>query len=141
MPRIGKFWFSPELYYTLSHTWAKIIDNNYAIIGIDDFAAKMLKEIVNICLRPVGSVVRQFESIGELESMKWVGDISSPLSGVIKEINEEAVNNPSLIINDPYGKGWLIKIEPSNLENELKNLLHGDKALEWFTKEVKETGV
>jgi glycine cleavage system H protein len=140
MPRIGRFWFSPDLYYTTHHTWAKIRSDGLVVVGIDDFAAKTLGEIVNLRLSSVGASVKQFESLGEVESMKWVGDIASPLSGVIKEVNAELTENLLLIINDSYGRGWLVKLQPSKVEDELKNLMHGGTALEWFKKEVRSVG-
>lgn len=139
MPRVGRFWFSPDLYYTPHHTWAKLRTDGLVVVGIDDFASKTLGEIVNLSLTSAGTSVKQFESLGELESMKWVGDIYSPLSGVIIEVNAEVMENPSLLSSDPYGKGWLVVLKPSNLENETKNLLHGDRAFEWFKKEVEST--
>ncbi|MCD6240088.1 glycine cleavage system protein GcvH [Candidatus Bathyarchaeota archaeon] len=113
----------PEnLYYTKEHEWLKIEDDT-AIMGITDYAQKSLHEIVFVDLPETKRKVRQMEPIGTVESVKAVSEIYTPISGEIIEVNKELNEKPELVNQDPYGKGWIAKIQPENLEKELKNLM------------------
>ena len=113
----------PEnLYYTKEHEWLKIEDDT-ATIGITDYAQKSLHEIVFVDLPEIKRKVRQMEPIGTVESVKAVSEIYTPISGEIMEVNKELNEKPELVNQDPYGKGWIAKIRPENLDNEIKNLL------------------
>ena len=113
----------PEnLYYTKEHEWLKIEDDT-ATIGITDYAQKSLHEIVFVDLPEIKRKVRQMEPIGTVESVKAVSEIYTPISGEIIEVNKELNEKPELVNQDPYGKGWIAKIRPENLDNEIKNLL------------------
>jgi len=113
----------PEnLYYTKEHEWLKV-EGDTAIMGITDYAQKSLHEIVFVDLPEVGRKVKQMESIGTVESVKAVSEIYTPISGEIIEVNTELNEKPELVNQDPYGKGWIAKIQPENLEKELKNLM------------------
>ena len=113
----------PEnLYYTKEHEWLKV-EGNTATMGITDYAQKSLHEIVFVDLPEVGRKVKQMESIGTVESVKAVSEIYTPISGEIIEVNTELNEKPELVNQDPYGKGWIAKIQPENLEKEIKNLM------------------
>jgi len=113
----------PEnLYYTKEHEWLKV-QGDAAIMGITDYAQKSLHEIVFVDLPEVGRKVKQMESIGTVESVKAVSEIYTPISGEIIEVNTELNEKPELVNQDPYGKGWIAKIQPENLDNEIENLL------------------
>lgn len=121
----------PEgLYYHEEYGWVKI-ENGKARIGITDYAQKQLRDIVYVELPSPGDDVTQNEPYGSIESVKAVSDLVAPLSGTVEEVNEEAQNKPELVNEDPYGKGWLILISPANLEEELKNLMDAQRAVEW----------
>ena len=131
------FDFRPELYY-LEHVWTKVEPDGTVRVGFDDIVAKGSHEIFYIKLLPEGTEVIHKKKIGLLESRKYTGPIVAPISGVILTINDEVRKlGAHAFMDDPYGKGWLCIIKPSNLEAELKNLLHGDSALEWFKKEAE----
>jgi len=128
----------PEnLYYTKEHEWLKI-EGNTAIMGITDYAQKSLHEIVFVDLPNVGRKVKQMESIGTVESVKAVSEIYTPISGQIIEVNTELSESPELINQDPYGKGWIAKIQPEKLNEEIKNLLTPQKYREYL-KTLEET--
>ena len=113
----------PEnLYYTKEHEWLKV-QGDTAIMGITDYAQKSLHEIVFVDLPEVGRKVKQMESIGTVESVKAVSEIYTPISGEIIEVNTELNEKPELVNQDPYGKGWIVKIRPENLDRELENLM------------------
>ncbi|RLI22061.1 glycine cleavage system protein GcvH [Candidatus Bathyarchaeota archaeon] len=128
----------PEnLYYTKEHEWLKI-EGNTAIMGITDYAQKSLHEIVFVDLPNVGRKVKQMESIGTVESVKAVSEIYTPISGQIIEVNTELSESPELINQDPYGEGWIAKIQPEKLNEEIKNLLTPQKYREYL-KTLEET--
>ena len=108
--------------YTKEHSWAKKAGEKI-IIGITDYAQKMLKEINYANLPEEGDAVEQFEAFAELESAKAVSPVCCPFSGVVTAINEDAMDDPEMINNDPYDAGWLIEIEPSDYAGEKDNLL------------------
>ena len=111
-----------KLYYTKEHEWLKIEDDT-ATMGITDYAQKSLHEIVFVDLPQIKRKVRQMEPIGTVESVKAVSEIYTPISGEIIEVNKELNEKPELVNQDPYGKGWIVKMRHENLDNEIKNLL------------------
>lgn len=136
MPKIGQYWVSTELYYTTEHTWARIAANGAVRVGVDDFASKTAGEILFVELPKVGELVEQMKSFGQMETAKWVGELHAPFSGIVIAVNQEAVTNPQLINNDPYGAGWLVEIKPLKTDEEVPKLLHGESAVEWVKREV-----
>ena len=125
------------LYYSKDWMWIKIEDGK-ARVGITDYAQKQMREIVFAELPNVGDEVKKDEAFGTLESVKSVSDLISPLTGKVVEVNEKVTESPEVINEDPYGEGWLIVIEPSNLEEELKTLMNFDQAVEWYREVAKE---
>ena len=125
------------LYYSKDWMWIKIEDGK-ARVGITDYAQKQMREIVFAELPSVGEEVKKDEAFGTLESVKSVSDLISPLTGKVVEVNEKVTESPEVINEDPYGEGWLIVIEPSNLEEELKTLMNFDQAVEWYREAAKE---
>ena len=111
-----------DLLYTKDHEWIRLVETDNAVVGITSFAQDQLGDIVYLDLPIKGAQLRQFEKLGEVESVKSVSDLFSPISGEVLEINEEAINRPELVNLDPYTDGWLVKIKLSN-KNELANLL------------------
>jgi len=111
------------LYYTEEHEWAKKLEDGTLAVGISDYAQKQLHEIVYVELPEVGSEFGQMESIGAVESVKAVTDMFTPISGTVVEVNESLIDSPERLNEDPYGEGWIAKIEPKNLEADLANLM------------------
>jgi glycine cleavage system H protein len=112
--------------YTQEDTWVKVMGDGNVKVGITDYAQKMLNEITYVDFPEVGSEVVQMESLGTVESSKSVSEIYSPISGIVEAVNEDLMDDPEIINRDPYDAGWIIAITPSNLEEELKNLLSAD---------------
>lgn len=107
-----------ELKYTKSHEWLKDEDG-LAVVGLTDFAQNALGDIVFISLPEVGDEVTAGASFADVESVKAVSEVFSPVTGTVAEINEELLDNPALVNEDPYG-AWLIKIsEPGETEELL----------------------
>ncbi|HIE24325.1 MAG TPA: glycine cleavage system protein GcvH [Candidatus Korarchaeota archaeon] len=128
----------PEgLYYSKGNMYVKI-EGDVAIVGLTDYGQHLAKKIVFIELPIVGDEVSQDEPIGTIESGKWSGPIESPISGKVMEVNDRLEDEPSLLNEDPYGQGWIAKIKPSNLEEELKNLMNKDQYIEFIKEDLKK---
>jgi len=125
------------LYYTSDHVWVRIEDGK-ARIGITDYAQNQMREIVFVELPSIDDAIELNEPFGTTESVKAISDLVAPLSGVIEDINEEVESRPELLNEDPYGEGWLVVINPTNLKQELKNLMDFEKAAEWYKELIKE---
>jgi glycine cleavage system H protein len=111
-----------DLFYTKEHEWARVTAGT-AKVGITDYAAKTLNDIVYLTLPSVGQEVKQLSSFGTVESIKAVSELYSPLSGTVVITNQELVNHPELINKSPYEAGWIIELRPSQLDAEKKTLL------------------
>jgi glycine cleavage system H protein len=111
-----------DLKYSREHEWVRVDETGTATIGITDFAQDQLGDIVYLGLPEIGVMVRQFEKCGEIESVKSVSDLYTPVSGEVVERNDLAIDTPELVNESPYGEGWLWQVR---LENpaELENLL------------------
>ena len=96
--------------YSKEHEWAKIGPGDLVTIGITHFAQEQLGDIVYLDLSEIGTTVEQFNKLGEVESVKAVSDIYSPLGGEIVEVNPELVEHPELVNEDPFERGWLVKL-------------------------------
>ena len=127
----------PEgLYYTKDFEWAKI-EGDKVRIGITDYAQKQLREIVYAELPSSGATIKQNEPYGTVESVKAVSDLVAPISGTVLEVNTEIQSKPEILNEDPYGKGWLLLVKPSNLQAELANIMDFSKAVEWHKSLLK----
>ena len=105
--------FPTDLRYTSEHEWVKI-DGNIATVGITDFAQSELGDIVFVEIETVGQSFAANEIFGSVEAVKTVSDLFLPIAGKILEVNANLQNAPELVNNDPYGEGWMIKMEVSN---------------------------
>ena len=110
--------YPDDLKYSKEHEWVRM-EGNIAQIGVTVFAQDSLGDVVFIDLPDVGTEVGQFEKFGEIESVKAVSDLFSPIAGTIVDANSAAIDNPETVNTDPYGSGWLKKVEisdPSQLD-------------------------
>lgn len=110
------------LFYTKEHEWARVTGGT-ARVGITDYAAKTLNDIVYLTLPSAGRELKQLSPFGTVESIKAVSELYAPLSGTITSTNQELTNHPELINKAPYDAGWIIELRPSKLEEEKKSLL------------------
>jgi glycine cleavage system H protein len=112
-----------DLKYTKDHEWVRV-DGNIATIGITDFAQGELGDIVYVEVETVGEELGQEEVFGTVEAVKTVSDLFLPVSGNILEFNDQLESEPEVVNTDPYGAGWMIRVEisdPSQLEELLDN--------------------
>jgi len=105
--------FPAELKYTKDHEWVKL-EGDTAIIGISDFAQSELGDIVYLDIPTIGKELKAGEIFGSVEAVKTVSDLFMPIDGKILEQNTELAKNPELVNSDPYGGGWMVKIQVIN---------------------------
>ena len=107
-----------RLLYTKDHEWIDLV-NGEAKIGITNFAQSQLGDIIFIEFPNLGSKFSVGDVFGEIEAVKTVSELYMPISGVIKQVNIDLEDSPDFVNSDPYGDGWIIKIEPANIEEKL----------------------
>lgn len=113
--------YPQDLLYTKEHEWVRTEDG-VAVVGVTDYAQDQLGDVVYVDLPAVGARVVQFEKMGEIESVKTVSDLYSPVSGEVVEVNDEVRDHPERVNEDPYGAGWLIRVRMDR-PDELEQLL------------------
>lgn len=139
MVKADEFDFPDDLRYFSSETdsiWLKE-ENGKIRLGITTLGAFAAGKIKFIRLRPAGKAVKSGRSIGTLESGKWTGAVKCPVGGTIVEANDELKGNPSILNDDPYGKGWIVVIEPDDMA-EFEALQGADGLQAWAETEVAE---
>lgn len=125
--------FPEDLKYSKEHEWV-LVEGNVATVGITDYAQDQLGDIVFVELPAVGDKVSKEDAFGVVESVKAVSDIYAPVTGKVIEINDDLPDNPEILNEDPYGDGWIIKIEMSDPE-ELDDLLSSAEYEEYVAEE------
>ena len=126
-----------EYRYTQEHEWIYVEPGNKGKTGITDYAQSQLGDIVYLALPPPGTKLEQFKKMGEIESVKAVSELFSPVSGQVLEINQTAIDEPQKVNEDPYGAGWLVRLELKNT-SELDALMTSedyDKLIAKLTEE------
>jgi len=121
--------FPEELKYSREHVWVRI-EGSSAVIGITDFAQEELGTISGMELPDEGDEVEQDDSVGSIEARKTVADVYAPCSGAVLAVNQEVLDNPALVNDDPYDGGWLIEVALDDRE-ELKGLMSADDYAEY----------
>jgi len=111
--------------YTKDHEWAKL-DEGLAVVGITDYAQEQLGDIVYVELPQPGDTVEKSQSFGIIESVKAASDLFAPLGGEVVAINEELVDRPELVNQDPYEGGWMVKVQPED-EMQMDDLLTAEE--------------
>ena len=126
-----------ELYYEKNHYWI-MVQGDLIVMGMDDFAQKLAGDIVYVQLPGEGKKITLGKKFSKVESGKWLGKVYAPCNGVIASVNEELEENPGLINEDSYGKGWMYKIKPNDMA-ELEGLIKGAEAIEkWLVADIEK---
>lgn len=115
-----------HLLYSSKHTWAQITPEGNIRVGVSDYAQKHLKGIANLLTEPIGTEINKKDPFGVAETWMFMFDLYAPISGKIVNLNEKLKDEPYIINEDPYNKGWIVEIKPNNIitfEQELKDLL------------------
>jgi len=130
----------PESYFfTKDHEWAQRKADGHVLIGITDYAAKMLHDIVYVTLPKAGEDLSRGSVLGQVESVKTVSDIYAPLSGKVLKSNDRLSKEPEIVSSSPYSNGWMLEVKASNYESESKELLSAEAYRKYiFELEEKE---
>ncbi len=130
--------FPEKLYYDgAHHMWVRKEDNAEVTTGLDAIGLDTLGELAYITIHPVGTHVKKGQPMGSLEAAKMTGDLIAPVSGVIKKINTDAIQNPGIVNNDLYEAGWMAVIEPDNWGEESGALVSGAAIKPWVKAETQ----
>ncbi len=114
-----------DRYYTKEHEWIKIEEPGIGIIGITDHAQCELGDVVYVELPETGASISSMEKMGEIESVKAVSDLFSPVTAEVIEQNDEILTSPEKVNEDPFGSGWLVKVKLTD-ESELQGLMDSE---------------
>jgi glycine cleavage system H protein len=128
--------FPDGLKYTKEHEWV-LVEEHIATVGITEYAQQELGDIVYVELPEVGEKIVKDDPFGAVESVKAVSDIYAPISGAVLEINDSLPENPEIVNEDPYGDGWMIKVEMSDMD-ELKDLMNAEEYAEYVGRQKEE---
>jgi glycine cleavage system H lipoate-binding protein len=124
------------LFFHQGHTWAGIESSGTIKVGIDDFAQKILGRIDGLKLQKVGDSVAKGDKILVVQQGNRKAEFNAPVDGVISSINDEIIEKPELLKENPYEKGWIYSIQPTNLADNIKSLVINNDATNWLKKEV-----
>jgi len=138
MAKVKDFEMPDELYYHEDFCWLKKESDERVRFGLIDFAQAEAGDITYVDLPFEGDEVAANETCGKIQSAKWIGKLVAPVSGEVVEVNYELESDATLINQDCYGEGWVVTVNPSNLEEELGNLMQGKAAAQWLEKEIEE---
>ncbi len=117
--------FPEELFYSSTHEWVRV-EGNRAVIGVTDYAQSELGDVTYLELPEIGDTVEAGQPFGVIESVKADEELFAPVSGTVVDVNQNAIDHPEVVNDDPYGEGWLIVVEMSN-PNELKTLMNAEQ--------------
>ena len=127
-------------YWPEKHVWATFAEG-MATVGITDVAQHLAKTIISALPKEAGRPARKGKSLGTVESGKWVGPVTSPVTGEIVMVNEAARAKPSIINEDPYGEGWFVKVKPTDWAGESVLLVTGEAGVATYQKFLEEQGI
>ena len=138
MARVEGIDLPDELYYQPEdHLWVRL-EGAQARVGLNDLAQRSAGAVSAVRLKPAGRPIARGKPFGTMEAGKYVGPLKAPMAGQVVEINPEVMSQPGLLNSDPYGKGWLIVMEPEDRARDLADLVHGQAAQSWLERSVAD---
>ncbi len=132
-----QFDFKSDRFYNSNHLWSKQDDAGIVTVGMDELGLDSLGEMAYLTLPAVGTPVEMGKVMGSMEAAKMTGELFAPISGIVVEKNDAVLQNPLLVNEDPFDKGWLIKIEPANWEEESGAMVSNDELSAWMESEIE----
>ena len=132
-----QFDFKSDRFYNSNHFWSKQDDAGIVTVGMDELGLDSLGEMAYLTLPAVGTPVEMGKVMGSMEAAKMTGELFAPISGIVVEKNDAVLQNPLLVNEDPFDKGWLIKIEPANWADESAAMVSGDALPDWMKSEIE----
>ena len=132
-----QFDFKSDRFYNSNHLWSKQDETRQITVGMDELGLDSLGELAYLTLPSQGTPVEMGKAMGSMEAAKMTGELVAPVSGIVIEKNDRVLQNPLLVNEEPYGNGWLVKIEPTNWEEESETMVSGDKLPGWVEQEIE----
>ncbi len=127
-----------DLYYDVDdHTWVRLNDDGTVTMGMTDVAQNMAGPLLHAKTKAVGSTRKKGKPVATVESAKWVGPVKTPISGEIVEVNQTIEQDAKVINRSPYKEGWIVKMKPTNLDEELKDLKTGEEAVKAYKEKIE----
>ena len=127
-----------NLFYHPGHNWARIEEDGVVRVGLDDFGQRMLGTAYSLALPSLNRHVKRSEEACRVTHQSGVTALASPVSGRVLDVNSNLLLRPALINRDPYGEGWTMIIEPTDLKTCLRRLMYGEKVRQWLTREIEK---
>jgi glycine cleavage system H lipoate-binding protein len=134
--QLERFSLPGGLFFHRGHTWANLLFSGQVKVGVDDFIQKLLGRIDAITLPPVGAEVKQGQPFAAVRQAGRTALLPAPVDGIVCAVNSELAKVPGLIKRDPYTRGWLMAVRPTNLTVNFSRLIIGDAALAWLKAEL-----
>lgn len=136
--RFGRYSFPLDLFYSDEHVWVRVEDEDVVRMGFDDALAKGTHKIFVIDLPKEQDELLRGEEFAVVESSKAVVVISSPITGLVTAVNHRvSQEGPSVVVAHAYDEGWLVQVKASNLEAELRDLMHGEEVIPWVQEIIR----
>ncbi len=129
--------FKSDRFYNSNHLWMEKDESGHVTVGMDELGLDSLGELVYLTLPGVGTPVEMGKPMGSMEAAKMTGELCAPVSGIVIEKNDTVLQNPLLVNEQPYDKGWLVKIKPTNWEEESVSMVSGDNLAPWIEAEIE----
>ena len=129
--------FRTDRFYNSNHLWIKENDSGHVTVGMDELGLDSLGEMAYLTLPDVGTPVEMGKAMGTMEAAKMTGEIYAPVPGFVVEKNDAVLQNPLLVNEEPYDNGWLVKIEPTNWEDESAGMVTGNYLSAWIDAEIE----
>jgi glycine cleavage system H protein len=138
MAQVEDFYLPDDYYYDpKDHLWAKVESPDRVRVGLDAFGQQAAGSVAYLKIVPAGRPARKGRAFGSLEAGKYIGPLKAPVNGTVVEVNRLVLDSPSLVNTDPYGDGWFVVIEPSDLEADVADLVQGAEDIQaWLEREV-----
>jgi glycine cleavage system H protein len=131
-----------DLYYwPEKHVWVAPQDDGSVIVGVTDVAQNLAHAIISALPKKIGRAAKKARSLGTIESGKWVGPVTAPVTGEILETNPLLTTNPGIINTDPYGEGWYMKIMPSDWDTDVQDLVTGAEGIAAYQAFLEAEGI
>lgn len=139
---VNNCFFPKDLYYSVeNNTWTKLNDDGTVTIGMTDIAQTLAGSVLHATPQRVGKKRKIGKPVAIVESSKWVGPVKSPIAGEVVESNDELKTDPGLLNKSPYNRGWIVKMQPDDLEADLAALVTGDAAVDLYRKKIEDEGI
>jgi glycine cleavage system H protein len=131
-----------SLHYSVGdHTWLSLNDDGTVTVGMTDVAQNLAGPLLHAKPKKVGNVRKKGKPVATVESSKWVGPVKSPITGEIVAVNETLASDAQVINRSPYGDGWIVKLKPTQLDDEMAGLLTGEPAIDAYRKRIEDEDI